>query len=234
MVAELLVRYKRLPLPNGDSTYTGELVLRQDDGSAAVQLLKVFPSNSFSDILMGINDKLQAFPIERVIMERTDRQGLLPVIMDAPTMELLKQRPLQALQLLGCDISKFVSEKDGTLRTAPPPLRAGHDTIAETIGSVVYCRQRLREKQIEVECPLCGMWTRVDEDVLSCKEPGGRIVLLTLLFVEGWAILNTVDLLGVEIYKYYLPRGFNPKPPWLTKKDLQALHADWLQLVKEI
>jgi len=232
MTAELLLRYQRVEMGEGNSTYDGELLERQTDGSSPAVPLHLFEQVAFKKLFVEVSHHLSAKEYERVILERTDRQGLAPMTLDAPTVELLRSDPAKAIRMMTYEGDNALS--GGTRRAPPPAIAAGYDTISETVGDVIYCRVRFHKftsglTSPALECAGCGHWIPALRDLRCTK---GCPLVIRATYVEGWGQLPTKVLLDLAFPHYFLPRGFNPTKPWISREDLQALYDQWLR-VKE-
>ena len=232
MTAELLLRYERVDLEGGASAYSGEILERVEDGSEPVVRLEVFSCTTFKKILICLSKLLSAKDYSRVVMERIDRQGLAPVVLDVPTTELLRMDPAKAIRMMSYEGDPTFSGKS---RQSPPPIiLAGYDTISETLGDVVYCRVKPHKfmgglTSPAIECPGCGRWIQALRE-LRCTESCPIVVRVT--YVEGWGRVPTGVLLNLALPRYFLPRGFNKSKPWISRETLQELYDQWL-LIRE-
>lgn len=108
-----------------------------------------------------------------------------------------------------------------------PRIKDRIDEVANIFGDTVYCRMR----GADIECPFCGRWAntsgayRLDFTCNACKH---TISLQTRH--ERWAGIKLVDLLDVEVTRYYLPREWSPQR-WISRMELQSKFA---QFEKEI
>lgn len=229
MQADLIIRYKHEQTADKEHVCTGEMFYRSLDGGFAPFRYWEFDKQPFKKLLIEASNRLNkdtSVDVAKVIIERTDRPGLRPVIMDHPTQEILKTDPVIAIRLLSYEGSAV--RGDARTRTSPPPMRSGYDTLSESIGEEVYCRQN----KGMVECPGCGMWSTVHTSPFTCKKK--RDVLgVDVVFTETWAKFKVADLLRLGLPRYFIPREFNATRPWITWEALNALYETWRQVANQ-
>ena len=94
-------------------------------------------------------------------------------------------------------------------------LRVGTDTLADAFGDSVYIAAR----GAEVECPVCGTWCSEYHERFQC-DCGAQFAAR----VQGrWAAVDIYELLPMS-EQFFLPRAWNPEPPYISAADLRALY----------
>lgn len=214
---DLVIRYHH---DTGD-TCTGDLRLVWADGSAPVEVLLPFEKMGFNKMMSNASRSLNAHEIDRLLVERTDRGGLKPFVMDNPTVELLRSDPVAAIHAMNVP-PIHIDMRKGRPAAPAPVFTAGVDTLAEGFGDEVYARVRNKE----VECPGCGMWSPFTEGgKLNCYKK--CFLSLSARYVPGWAIVSVQDLLNLNFERYFLPRGWNRTLVFISHADLSALYNQW-------
>jgi hypothetical protein len=231
MEADLIIRYKHDVSLEKEHVCTGEMFYRPNDGSLPPHGHWEFEKTHFRQLLIEASNRLNKddrFHIEKIVIERTDRQGLSPIVLDHPTQEVLKTDPALAVRLLSYE-GRAVYGGGGVKQEqkAPPFLRSGYETLAESIGSEIYCRQR---KGL-VECPGCGMWSMGNNPFRCLKQC--HIAGLWVTYTEQWAKFKVIDLLNLNLPKYFIPRGFNKTKPWMTNSELKELFLTWEHFARQ-
>lgn len=224
---DLIIRYKRDQMEDKTPACTGSMFYRHPDEAAPPTGLWEFEKTHFNKLLGEASRRLNNpdIDIQKIIIERIDRQGLRPVVLDNPTQEVLKTDPVVAIRLLNYEGNLMRSEGKG--RTAPPPIRSGYDTLSESIGEEIFCRQH----KGMVECPGCGMWSTANGP-FTCKKKC-QISQVPVTFTETWAKFKVTDLLQLNLDKYFIPREFNPTKPWITWEALNNLYLMWCQVANQ-
>lgn len=215
MKEELVLEYKRVDVDR----CTGRIVFKVDDKGSLPSL--TFESVTFDWMLRQFGARLKSSPNVKAIWQRIDRPGLLPYALDEQVTALFRSDIDAAIASMSpAERSPSAAvRRVRQERVAPPGIRAGFDTLADSFGEIVYTRARVNE----VECPVCGMWTyRQKMDVFCClKGCSGRIEL-SLTFTNRWAGVRVADLLKTSAPRFYLPRMWNEDPPWVSASALQA------------
>lgn len=223
MEADLIIRYKHDVDHNKEHVCTGEMFYRHSDGSLPPHGHWEFEKEHFKKLLIEAANRLNKddrYHIEKVVIERTDRQGLKPIILDHPTQEILKADPALAIRLLNYEGPAVFSGGKKIEQKPLPPLVSGYDTLAEALGEDIYIRQH---KGL-VECPGCGLWS-TGNNPFTCKKKCK--ISLPVTYTEQWAKVKTIDLLNLNLPKYFIPRGFNKTKPWISNSDLKGLYEAW-------
>jgi hypothetical protein len=220
---------------------TGCIYLRDARGGVAER--SEFTRIAFEDMLLRAARLLDsaATPGEpgaraRVVLRRTDRAGLLPYVLDAATVDLLRHDPLAAIASMTYrTTAPLVSP---LAREVPPPgapvLKAGTDVLADAFGDDIWVRVR----GAELECPGCGLWgtfaspalaesrREVLKVVFACsKRCSVRVVAACH---ARWASVRVDELLLTAAARFYLPRAWNTDGPWITRQALSKTYQDYL------
>lgn len=177
-----------------------------------------------------------------VDIARSDCPELLPMRLDDATTKLMKEDMVAFIHALcvGTDqpivvdlkkVREAKAKKEAAVPRVEGVLLGGHDTLAEAIGDVVYCR--VNDKDF-VECPLCGRWHKSRTfaaktgSSLSATCPHKNLGLVFFLH-RRWAVISIAQLLNLPMIRYYLPRGWNPTRGWISKQKLTELYRSSLQ-----
>lgn len=218
----ITLEYKRLAKEvDGEYPYTGEFKL--PDGNSVP-----FIGWKYRDIIGALSDYLNKFSGEsEVVIQRVDREGILPMGFGPVMIDLLRKDPLSAYRTLN-----FNSQ------TRQSSTGAQHSTLARVFGTVVYLRMRGGK----VQCPLTGEWRglafgekqgwkiRGEENShekwvpllgLVDDAPSGTEGVQRLVFCT-WAQVSVQALLDLGAPEYYLPRPWNPRSSgWIDREPLE-------------
>lgn len=229
---EVALEYKRI-----DMQSTGRIVVR-DEGKE--EIFFSFDQLDFEPMLYKFAEALQANPSAAGVIQRTDRPGLIPYVLDERTVDLFRTDPITATKSMSTPYgspsttAKRIREESAPVASG---LRIGHSTLADAFGDELYCRY---DKQRErIECPCCGIWARLllrDVDAryyISCKNPScaphGKPLFLKSKNGK-WASFSTFDLLATHSDRFYFPRTWNEGKVWIT---WEGLNNKYKQFEKE-
>jgi len=217
----ITLEYKRLTKKvDGEYPYTGEFKL--DSGSVP------FIGWSFKRVIGQLSDLLRAHPgASKVIVQRTDRPGIMPMGFGPLMLELLRKDPLAAYRALDVNAQQFTSSTTRALKV-------------QAFAPTVYLQMR----RGQVQCPITGTWRSLafgDAHGWKIRGEGNAhdkwVRLLSIVDdapegTEGvqrvafstWAIVDVAMLLNMGAPRYFLPRAWNPnRDGWIDRKDLEAL-----------
>jgi len=201
-------------------TCTGDLLLSWPEGERPSESIDVFEHLSFEDMMTRVSNALNEYDVDCLFMERLDRPGTKPFKIPNPDVELLRTRPVEAIQAMSPPPIHI--DLRNRPAAASPIFIAGHDALANSIGEFLYARVR----RGEVECPGCGTWnaTQIPNQfhcVRKCH------LELPVSFVEGWALFRTQALLDLNLSRYFFPRDWNKTLIFISHEDLSNLYAEW-------
>lgn len=224
MSVDLIIRYHHDMLGK-EHVCTGDIRRVWSEGEQPPELLADVQKQPFNWMMSRSSEFLNNYTVDRVIIERTDRIGLQPIVLDNPTAEILKKDPALAIRLMNYN-GPTVADVSGKTVTRVPIIRAGYDTVAEAFGDEVYCRMRGGL----VECPGCGLWSSARQPFECKKRCGLGTTKLEVRYTAEWAVFKVGDLLALSYSRYYLPRGWNPSASWISWKALKKMYAMWRDL----
>ena len=233
MQADLVLSYKHDMTDTKEHVCTGDLKLRYHDGELPPKTLWEFEKKAFNKLLAVTSEKLndkEFSDIKKVVFLRTDKVGLKPVVLDNPTVELLRSNPVAAIRAMSFSLPSVAETQEALskMRVAPIPLlKSGYDTLSDSVGAEVYCRMH---KGL-VECPGCGMWSTGNNPFI-CKKKC-RTQLKPVDYTLMWVRFDTFALLNLKLSRYYLARAFNHTPPWISHEELSKLYDQWLAISKK-
>lgn len=216
---EVILKYHREQPPRSD-TLTGSILVREGKEEKEYH---EFRWCSFKAMMTYFAQVLIEHRGATAIVERTDREGLLPVPLSDMLTQRLREDPVEAIrQLSPPPVVVDVREK------VPPPssLRVGHDAVADAFGDEVYCRARGEQ----IECPVCGSWNEVIEGSLHCSSC--RVCLHATPAGPDWWTVPTIELLCTKTFqgrRYFIPRAWNKTPPWISFHDLNEKYNQYLK-----
>jgi hypothetical protein len=187
---------------------------------------QAFSGKTFAQMMTLVHMRLVKLPKARLIMQRTERPGLMPVEVAPEDVELLRVDPVtyirkHTVEPITVDMRGSRKGQHALARgerveiPKSSGIRAGHDTIAEAFGEVVYARMRNNN----VESPNDGRWVTLQTLESWLKAAPTEVVTPEL----GWVGIRVADLLRTQNSRFYLPREWNPHRSWITKEQLIEL-----------
>lgn len=164
-----------------------------------------------------------------VWLERPDRPGTRTVRLDDGTVELLRTDPVLAIRSMTVEpieVDRSKVKKAGW----GSPFRVGHDALAASFGSSVYCRRRIDL----LECPGCGAWLEVRAGAVQCLSKACAARISAKEAGDRWWEVSVEDVLAIDRERYFLPRPWNEPGPWIKHEDLESKYKEWLLLKEEV
>ena len=180
----------------------------------------------------------------RLFLLRLDqRPQQVALQLDGALSKMVREDPVAFMRLMDptmgrpqkLDISMSV-RKEHSAAIKPNPLPAGYDTLAEAFGDELYCRMK---RGGAAECPLCGRWGisagwAWGRGRLHCEECDVYIAgSLIPTPAGGWFIVPTIQLLSLEVSRFFLPRAWNKDGPWISREDLQKKYDEFMKEKEE-
>lgn len=160
------------------------------------------------------------------VVERIDRSGLLPFVLPDMLAGLLREDPAEAIRQLTPPAVVVDLREEKKKDEDPKGLRVGYDAVADAFGDEIYCRAR----EEKIECPVCGSWGRVENGSLQCLFC--HVLIRATSAGPKWWTVVTCELLytkTTEAHRYFIPRAWNPTPPWIEAKDLEEKYQRYLK-----
>lgn len=238
MTTKMVLEYKR----DGAALTSSGRILSDENGLITEE--GDFSHLDFRAMLKRLVMALAVFPEDHaldVVLQRTDREGILPYKLDAATVQLLRTDPVAGIQAMEYHYgSPSVTEqraKEEREPTATRPIRAGHATLADAFGDVVYFKVRGHE----LECPGCGFWGMyISPGLLKDPERAGQVVKTAFVcpkkchtrFIvtcqQEWGYVDVEYLLEkTKLEAFYLPRAWNEGRPWVSRESLQKKYNEF-------
>lgn len=208
------------------------------DGEVRTQVArKRFEHATFSDMMQEVHGWLLGNPAFGLSIQRTDRDGLMPVQLPRDALELLRTDPLRYIKLHSVSprvvdlrsksnqrVSALVAGERYTMPKATG-LRAGCRTLAAAFGETIYLRMR----NTFIEHPGTGRWIKYPELERTLGTTKMELLITDDSKGMGWATIPLNDLLATKFDRFYLPRDWNPYGGWITRKQLDELHAQFVE-----
>jgi hypothetical protein len=223
---QVRLEYRRDP---GAFTSTGSI---QQEGTQ-----QEFVAVEFREMMQMLARVLEPGSDEtEVILQRTDRPGLLPYKLDAALVQLLRTNPEAAIESMefSSQSPSLTAQRAAEATEPPRPIPAGHDALADSFGDVVYFRVRGHE----LECPGCGFWgmytspgllDSVDREgavfrtVFVCPKKCKERFAVTCL--RQWGYVRVDHLLEGTLPAFYFPRAWNEGRPWVSRGMLEQKYS---------
>lgn len=190
--------------------------------------------SSFAAMMTDAHRWLIARSNAGLLIQRTDRDGLLPVQLGDKELELLRTDPVayiaaHTISHRTVDLShgkrSRLAEQERYVVPKSAGLRAGHDTLAAAFGERVYVRLRAVEDGHQLEHPLTGRWVPLGTDKWV-QRVDFEVVLTSS---NGWVSFKVLDLLEAPAARYYLPREWNAYGGWISKDQLQEMYNQFIK-----
>ncbi len=232
---EVRLRYHR----DECDTCTGDLSIAEI-GDDHPEAMTSFEKKAHKNVIYMLSTAVKStFNVERVIFQRTDRTGLLPIQLDEATVHLLKTDPLAAIRALSWGNTKPVVVDLSAVRKAKETAKqkvtsttllpksvfvAAREGLSEAFGDVLHVV--LHEGS--AECPFCGRWTkqrRHVEGLFHCDKC--RMDCPIVGVHQRWLTFSVEALLATPATRFYFPFGWNPTFNWITKESLNSLYEAW-------
>ena len=171
-------------------------------------------------------------PEADAVIQRIDRDGLVPYNLERKTTELFRTDPVAAITAMsspfGSPSTTIQRVKEEAQLPVSSGLRVGHDVLADSFGDEVYVR--LNSERMSVECPCCGFWAVVGKGfTMACANPSCAIHKVQTSFqspTARWATFKTTDLLAMQSSRYYFPRAWNVGS-WISWADLNDKYEQY-------
>lgn len=216
----ITVRYQRLTSKiDGEYPYAGAFEVGDTK--------EVFDKMNFKRVIARLHEILVETPsLERVIFQRCDRPGIMPVELGTYTVDQLRTDPLSAYRSMNFN---------------PEPTTAVTGAVESSrFGRHIY----LRVQNGMIEDPLTGEWltlaygtkqgwkiraknnrssTWLSLHALVDDAPEGVSSIERIAFAN-WALVDVEELLKHDNTHFYLPRAWNANGPWITKEELLRLY----------
>ncbi len=212
----VLLQYKRIDKEH----VTGELLLQGE----SELFLDSFEGVSFSWMMHRFSDRLRLYPEASAVMHRTDRDGLVPHVLDATTTALLRRDPAATVKAMTVVVS-MPALQPAAKDALPPVLVVGPPVLADAFGDRLFIRRRTGGALPEMECPGCGRWRThtVDRSVAQQRLCCGPCdISLAIVLVDArWASVAVEELLELNAPKFFFPRAWNEGRNWITHEALK-------------
>lgn len=218
-MVDIVLEYKRV-----GNLSTGQLVRREGEEAS---YLCSFQEEAFDNMIRRFAAALQEEPSARGVIQRTDRAGLTPYVLDQRLVAMFRTNPEAAVASMSpggpmVNFQRKVEEQTPIVTT----VRAGFDTLANAFGDTVYSKL----KDGKVECPGCGLWSSHGGDHLACRNNKCSLYMraISLEPRRRWAGLRTKELILLgHCSRFYLPRAWNDGRSWVTREELEQKYNDF-------
>jgi hypothetical protein len=230
---EVVLEYRRVV-----DKSTGRIVLRSEQGED--QVLQEFEEIEYAPMLTHFAEAIRAQPVERAVIQRTDRAGLVPFTLDDRTFNLFRDDPVAAIMAMSTPTaspSTVVKRVKQERTPILPSLRIGTNTLADSFGDVLFCRfKKTADGRGKAECPACGIWVpALDHPMIGgfgtlCINPKCRAHNVAIRAAEAherWVGFYTKTLLTLGSPRYFLPRAWNPSSSWISWEDLNEKYTQF-------
>lgn len=177
-----------------------------------------FDTTEYAQMLQVARDVIGMYAGSGLVLQRTDRPGLLPVKLSEEQFKLLVD-DFSAYIAANTIPSRIVnSDRPRTRASAltakyiiPSGIDAGYATLGQVLGDDVYFRRRADK----VEHPVTGRWVTLE--VLQQILPEAKVAS------TEWVKVPTAELLRLATPRFYLPRAWNVEGRWILHETLRRL-----------
>jgi hypothetical protein len=189
-----------------------------------------FDAVSFASMLERVGELLRSAPGSRLVIKR--EEAPYPLTLPENIEELLRTDVQAAIKLLTVPPQRVVVAPLRTPARAANELlgtlRYGYDTLADSIGELVYLKCRFsRADRVQVEDPVSGRWEAMT--LLHMAAHCGNLPLAlggVLMGDQGrWVAARVTDILALDQPRYYLPRRWNESGGWISHETLSNIYA---------
>jgi len=222
-VRTLVLSYRRMKEKRGDEyPYNGKIEVR----GLETNYSESFVGWDYKRIIVRLHQLLLTHDAKKALFQRTERDDLMPVELGERLLHLLRVDPLSAYRAMLYESAPAAGSQT-----------AIDDVITGSFGEVVY----LRMANGRVEDPETGAmlslgygpqsgWRVRRNDNNSGNwipiqpvddAPDGTSFAERLAFFR-WARVKVQDLLAQKLERYYLPRAWNEKGPWISHMELSS------------
>jgi hypothetical protein len=234
MTIKVTLEYRRV-----DGTMLSSGRIMSEENGLITQESLPFEAIEFSEMLKRLAAVLTIWPPEQevdIFLQRTDREGLSPFKLDAKTVEMFRTDPVAAVQSFDHPSSSpsavvAHAREERAPSTQQPVIVAGHNSLADAFGDVVYFKVRGHE----LECPGCGFWGMyTSPGLLADPERAGEVfktifvcpkkchARLAVTCQGGWGYIDVEYLLEkTTLDRFYFPRAWNEGRPWVSRDSLK-------------
>ncbi len=214
---------------------------QQSTGQVLVdeEVLHTFTRVEFEPMLYAFASALRDHPEAIGVIQRTDRPGLIPYVLDTNTVDLFRSDPVAAIRSMSTPYGSPLTTVKRTKEERTPiasGLRIGHNTLADSFGEELYAR--FDKDRNRVECPCCGIWGLVEtadtngSHTVRCHNPSCVVFQRTLQLKRHngrWASFLTFDLLTTHSDRFYFPRAWNDGQIWISWENLNTKYQQFLK-----
>ena len=219
---------------SGNVTLTYKRVGEKFEGKFSLADVNALPSPfkdfDFAQMMTVASRLLKAYEAPGLIIQRTDRPGMLPVQLEPKLFELLLTDPvayIKANSIAPRVLDLRAEEKQSALAAGEKHvmprsagLRHGQDALASAFGERLYTRAKiLGVGHWRYEHPGTGRWADLVTIEHWLKSRETRPV-----FVDekrGYLVIATELLLQTKSERFYYPREWNTFGSWITKEQLR-------------
>lgn len=189
-----------------------------------------FECVTFAEMMTQAHRFLVKYPDAGLVLNRTDRTGLLPAQLEPNLLKLLREDPVayikantipdRVIDLRG-DRKSALSANDGAQVPRSSGLRHGLDTLAEAFGEVVYAKAKQMTGGLwRYEHPGTGRWS--DLNTIEHWLRSHDTSVMPTSDHAGYLLIKVELLLRTGAERFYYPREWNEFGSWITKEQLQT------------
>lgn len=240
-ITTIVLGYSRhKELVEGEHLFSGFISLQGVEGNKLSH--RTLTDLKYHQLMTEVSRDLQATPDAHVVLQRTERAGIAPMVLEEETRVLLRDDPVRAIAAM--NVQPGSKAGGTTVRNGPSPF----DAVAEEFGPRVYIRMRngmfedpvtgtwltvaysskgkcwliradnnKSETWLKVGIPSLSLATKVTDDM---EEVGAELAK------SCWATASVEDILQQNVNRFFLPRRWNTNGQWITRTELRKLLDD--------
>lgn len=195
------------------------------------KLLEFKDGIGFAEMMTHAHRLLADNPSAGLLIRRTDREGLLPAMLEPQLLHLLRTDPVsyikantipdRVLDLRGQRRTSKLAESDGHVVPKTTGLRHGLDILADAFGEMVYTKARAHQGgSWRYEHPATGRWA--DLPTIEHWLGSHATEVHAIDDKHGYLLIKVELLLKTSAERFYYPRDWNNFGSWITKEQLQT------------
>lgn len=209
--------------------YVGSISYQTVEGTALHLMEDAFPDGiGFAEMMTKAHGFLVKLPDAGLIIQRTDRAGLLHAQLEPKLLELLRTDPVsyikantvpdRVIDLTGGKRTSKLAERQEVPRTGG--LVHGLDTLASAFGEALYARSKKVGSRFLYEHPATGRWA--DLNTIEHWLGSHDTEVQGVDDKRAWLLISTERLLKTNAERFYYPRAWNEYGSWITKEQLRT------------
>lgn len=201
---DLWLKYKRV-----GEKYEGEFAFdaKESIGSGTYE---------WNELLRQLAILLSAFPQVGLVLHRADHEFAMPSRIGEAETQLFRTDPAQAI--------RNWTFQNSTITNPMAPIPVGYEVLPSAFGDHVY----LGFVRGHVESPFTGdLFSVAIDDDGWIRDSALGIPMQEV--TPNWVTCSVADLLASGADTFFIPREWNPTPPWISREELESRYNKYLE-----